>query len=155
MVSTHILSAYDEDLKFLTRRIAEMGGLAEQMVSDSVRALVNSDAALAQKVISDDVILDHAEREMIDHILVHRAIVRCVVLPLRHADLRAVACDVCVCDPTAFVRRRFLWLARHYFFPLLCQLATACRAISRTSPLTTFIDTLRGSSSTRTKATGT
>lgn len=26
MVSTHILSAYDEDLKFLTRRIAEMGG---------------------------------------------------------------------------------------------------------------------------------
>ncbi|MFJ6340140.1 phosphate transport system regulatory protein PhoU, partial [Rhizobium sp. NPDC092017] len=30
MVSTHILSAYDEDLKFLTRRIAEMGGLAEQ-----------------------------------------------------------------------------------------------------------------------------
>jgi phosphate transport system protein len=34
MVSTHILSAYDEDLKFLSRRIAEMGGLSEQMVSD-------------------------------------------------------------------------------------------------------------------------
>src|ERR1700740_2507111 len=64
MVSTHILSAYDEDLKFLTRRIAEMGGLAEQMVSDSVRALVNSDTGLAQKVISDDVVLDHAEREV-------------------------------------------------------------------------------------------
>lgn len=66
MVSTHILTAYDDELKFLTRRISEMGGLAEQMVSDAVRALVNSDAALAQKVISDDVILDNAEREVGD-----------------------------------------------------------------------------------------
>ena len=43
MASTHIFSAYDDDLKFLTRRISEMGGLAEQMVGDSVRALVNGD----------------------------------------------------------------------------------------------------------------
>ncbi|MDM9626262.1 phosphate signaling complex protein PhoU [Rhizobium sp. S152] len=64
MASTHIYSAYDDDLKFLTRRISEMGGLAEQMVSDAVRALVNGDTSLAQKVISDDVILDNAEREV-------------------------------------------------------------------------------------------
>jgi phosphate transport system protein len=64
MPSTHIYTAFDEDLKFLSRRISEMGGLAEQMVSDSVRALVHSDTALAQKVISDDAILDHAEREV-------------------------------------------------------------------------------------------
>ncbi|TCL75495.1 phosphate signaling complex protein PhoU [Rhizobium sp. BK251] len=70
MVSTHILSAYDDDLKFLSRRVSEMGGLAEQMVSDSVRALVNGDTALAQKVISDDVILDHAEREIGDKAIV-------------------------------------------------------------------------------------
>jgi phosphate transport system protein len=61
---SHILSAYDEDLKYLNRRISEMGGLAEQMCGDAVRALVGSDGALAQKVISDDVILDHAEREI-------------------------------------------------------------------------------------------
>jgi len=66
MVSTHIHSAYDEDLKFLSRRISEMGGLAEQMVGESVRALVNGDVGLAQKVISDDTILDHAEREVGD-----------------------------------------------------------------------------------------
>lgn len=70
MASTHIFSAYDEDLKFLSRRISEMGGLAEQMVGDAVRALVNGDAALAQKVISDDVILDHAEREIGDKAIV-------------------------------------------------------------------------------------
>ncbi|MCY1664824.1 phosphate signaling complex protein PhoU [Rhizobium sp. SL86] len=64
MSPSHILSAYDEDLKYLNRRISEMGGLAEQMCGDAVRALVNSDSALAQKVISDDVILDNAEREI-------------------------------------------------------------------------------------------
>ncbi|MBX4929755.1 phosphate signaling complex protein PhoU [Rhizobium binae] len=70
MASTHIYSAYDDDLKFLSRRISEMGGLAEQMVAESVRALVNGDTALAQKVISDDVILDHTEREIGDKAIV-------------------------------------------------------------------------------------
>ena len=64
MASTHIYSAYDEELSYLKRRVSEMGGLAEQMVSDSVRALVNTDLALAQKVISDDTILDDAERQI-------------------------------------------------------------------------------------------
>ena len=63
-MSMHIMSAYDEELKYLTRRISEMGGLAEQMVAESVRALVNSDLALAQKVISDDTVLDDAERQI-------------------------------------------------------------------------------------------
>ncbi|MDI6838833.1 MAG: PhoU domain-containing protein, partial [Rhizobiaceae bacterium] len=66
MSSTHIYSAFDEELKYLMRRISEMGGLAEQMVSDSVRALVQGDSALAHKVISDDVIMDAAEREIGD-----------------------------------------------------------------------------------------
>ncbi|MBB3311789.1 phosphate transport system protein [Rhizobium sp. BK196] len=70
MASTHIFSAYDDDLKFLSRRISEMGGLAEQMVGEAVRALVNGDTALAQKVISDDVILDHTEREINDKAIV-------------------------------------------------------------------------------------
>ncbi|MFC5759822.1 MULTISPECIES: phosphate signaling complex protein PhoU [unclassified Rhizobium] len=70
MASTHIFSAYDDDLKFLSRRISEMGGLAEQMGAEAVRALVNGDTALAQKVISDDVILDHAEREINDKAIV-------------------------------------------------------------------------------------
>ena len=70
MASNHIYSAYDSELKFLARRISEMGGLAEQMVSDAVRALVHSDAALAQRVISEDAILDAAEREIGDKAIV-------------------------------------------------------------------------------------
>ena len=85
MASTHIYSAYDDDLKFLSRRISEMGGLAEQMVSEAVRALVNGDTALAQKVISDDVILDHAEREIGD-----KAIVTIARRQPMAADLREI-----------------------------------------------------------------
>jgi phosphate transport system protein len=64
MGASHIYSVFDEELKYLARRIAEMGGMAEQMVSDAVRALVNADAALAQRVISQDVVMDEAEREI-------------------------------------------------------------------------------------------
>ncbi|KQV32041.1 PhoU family transcriptional regulator [Rhizobium sp. Root1203] len=85
MASTHIYSAYDDDLKFLSRRISEMGGLAEQMVSDAVRALVNGDTSLAQKVISDDVILDHAEREIGD-----KAIITIARRQPMAADLREI-----------------------------------------------------------------
>jgi phosphate transport system protein len=64
MGASHIYSVFDEELKYLARRIAEMGGMAEQMVSDAVRALVNADTALAQRVISQDVVMDDAEREI-------------------------------------------------------------------------------------------
>ena len=70
MSTSHIYSAFDEELKYLMRRISEMGGLAEQMVADSVRALVNGDVALAQKVISDDAVMDSAEREIGDKAIV-------------------------------------------------------------------------------------
>ena len=60
----HTVSAYDEELQFLVRRISEMGGIAERMVAEAVRSLVNADAALSQKVISDDLILDEAERQI-------------------------------------------------------------------------------------------
>ena len=85
MSSTHIVSIYDEELKYLTRRISEMGGTAEQMVGDSVRALVNTNVALAQKVISEDVILDTAERQINE-----KAIVTIAKRQPMAADLREI-----------------------------------------------------------------
>ncbi|AXV14332.1 phosphate transport system regulatory protein PhoU [Neorhizobium sp. SOG26] len=85
MAPTHILSAYDEELKYLSRRISEMGGLAEEMCSDALRALINSDTGLAQKVISDDVILDQAEREIQD-----KAILTIAKRQPMAADLREI-----------------------------------------------------------------
>jgi len=66
MNTTHTQHAFDEDLKFLTNRIASMAGHAERMVDQSVRALVGSDSGLAGKVIEDDLLLDAAQREIDD-----------------------------------------------------------------------------------------
>ena len=66
MQSVHTVSAYDEELKFLAKRLAAMGGHAERMVEQSIAALVNADTSLAQKVIRDDAILDEAQREIDD-----------------------------------------------------------------------------------------
>lgn len=65
-MAQHTVSAYDDELKFLAHKIAEMGGHAERMVEQSVAAIVNADNALAQRVISDDLILDASEREIDD-----------------------------------------------------------------------------------------
>ncbi|MBT1155815.1 phosphate signaling complex protein PhoU [Aminobacter anthyllidis] len=66
MQSQHIVSAYDDELKFLARKIAAMGGQAERMVDQAIAALVNADPALGQRVIQDDVVLDEAQREIDD-----------------------------------------------------------------------------------------
>jgi phosphate transport system protein len=65
MQSLHIVSAYDEELKYLSKRIAAMGH-AERMVEQSVLALVNADPDLARKVVEDDAILDQGQREVDD-----------------------------------------------------------------------------------------
>ncbi len=66
MQSVHIVSAYEEELKYLAKRIAAMGGHAECMVERSVAALVSGDADLARKVVADDAVLDEAQREIDD-----------------------------------------------------------------------------------------
>ena len=70
MQSVHIVSAYDEELKYLSKRIAAMGGHAERMVEQAVTALVNADPGLAQKVIRDDTVLDEGQREIDDKAII-------------------------------------------------------------------------------------
>ncbi|MBC8130092.1 MAG: phosphate signaling complex protein PhoU [Rhizobiaceae bacterium] len=60
----HIVTSYDDELKFIVRRISEMGGQAERMVERSVAALMRGDWGLAQSVVADDVLLDAAQREL-------------------------------------------------------------------------------------------
>ena len=54
----HIAQAYDADLEELTRNVAEMGGLSEKQVADSVDALVKRDTQRAQRVIAADEAID-------------------------------------------------------------------------------------------------
>ena len=43
MMNEHTAKAFDVDLQELTQRVAEMGGLAERLVADSVAALTRRD----------------------------------------------------------------------------------------------------------------
>lgn len=50
----HISRQYNEELESLRQQVMMMGGLAEEMISDATRALVEADSELAQKVIDAD-----------------------------------------------------------------------------------------------------
>ncbi|MBT9292078.1 phosphate signaling complex protein PhoU [Prosthecodimorpha staleyi] len=63
-MAEHTVRSYDQELKMLAGKIAEMGGLAEGLVADSVTALVRMDTVLAQKVILTDARLDRLQREV-------------------------------------------------------------------------------------------
>jgi phosphate transport system protein len=60
----HIVSAYDHELEALGRKIAEMGGLAEHMLSDAMDALSSLNVELAHRVIATDPRLDILQREI-------------------------------------------------------------------------------------------
>ena len=63
-MSEHIVKSYDEDLMELSRKIAEMGGLTETMLSSAIKALVRGDNDLAQRVIETDLRLDVLEKDI-------------------------------------------------------------------------------------------
>jgi len=56
------MRAFDADLGELSRMVAEMGGLAEKEIADSVIALARRDVELAQKVIALDPSVDNLQR---------------------------------------------------------------------------------------------
>src|ERR1700756_662431 len=62
MHSDHTAKAFDSDLTELTRLVAEMGGLAERMIVESVDALVRHDVALGQRVVEADLDIDNMQR---------------------------------------------------------------------------------------------
>src|SRR6516225_2147448 len=53
MASEHTAKAFDSDLQELTRLVAEMGGLAERMIVDSIDALIRRDVARRQPMAID------------------------------------------------------------------------------------------------------
>ena len=64
MVDQHTAKAFDVDLQDLARMVAEMGGLAEKQIAESVDALARRDARLAQRVVALDPSIDNLQREI-------------------------------------------------------------------------------------------
>lgn len=63
-MTEHIIKAFDADLQELARMVAEMGGIAEKQIADSVAALARRDSKLAQGVMTADAGLDRLQREI-------------------------------------------------------------------------------------------
>jgi phosphate transport system protein len=60
----HTAKAFDTDLQEITRKVAEMGGLAERQIADATRALLDRDMELAERVISTDPAIDTLQHEI-------------------------------------------------------------------------------------------
>ena len=64
IMTEHTAKAFDGDLQDLSRMVAEMGGLAEKQIADSVDALAKRDSALAQRITQADANIDALQREI-------------------------------------------------------------------------------------------
>jgi phosphate transport system protein len=62
----HTVTSFDEELGQIDKLIRDMADLAGSMVGASIRALLESDNAAAQRVISEDAIMDARQRELDD-----------------------------------------------------------------------------------------
>ena len=60
----HTTKAFDVDLQEITRKVAEMGGLAERQIADAARALVERDTDLAERVIGTDPTIDAMQHDI-------------------------------------------------------------------------------------------
>jgi phosphate transport system protein len=64
MMNEHTAKAFDIDLQDVSRMVAEMGGLAEKQIADSVDALAKRDSMRAGRVIAADAAIDNLQREI-------------------------------------------------------------------------------------------
>jgi phosphate transport system protein len=63
-MTDHTVKAYDNELEALGRKIAEMGGIAEQMLSNAMDALAALDSNLARTTVAMDQRLDILQRDV-------------------------------------------------------------------------------------------
>jgi len=60
----HIVRSYEEELSLLNNKVAKMGGLAEQVLGQSIEALERRDPELATSTINEDEAVDALQREI-------------------------------------------------------------------------------------------
>jgi phosphate transport system protein len=89
----HTAKAFDADLQVITRKVAEMGGMAERQISDAMQALVERDTALAEHVIATDPTIDAMQ-----HDIEERAILTIARRQPMAVDLREIVGAMRVCN---------------------------------------------------------
>jgi phosphate transport system protein len=89
----HTAKAFDADLLEITRKVAEMGGLAERQITDAVEALVGRDLEKGEQVIAMDPQIDAMQREIEE-----KAILTIARRQPMAVDLREVVGAMRVCN---------------------------------------------------------
>ena len=64
MMNEHTTKAFDVDLQEITTLVAEMGGLAEKQIADSIDALARRDGERARRVVAADANVDALQHEI-------------------------------------------------------------------------------------------
>ncbi|MBY0381196.1 MAG: phosphate signaling complex protein PhoU [Xanthobacteraceae bacterium] len=85
MASEHTAKAFDEDLQELTRLVAEMGGLVERQIVDSVDSLIRRDVNLSLRVVNADTELDRLQ-----HMIEERGVLTIARRQPMAVDLREI-----------------------------------------------------------------
>ena len=79
-MSAHTVKAFDDDIDQLRATICEMGGLAENAITESMRALIQRDSQAALRVVENDRKIDALETD------VERSAVQLIALRAPMAD---------------------------------------------------------------------
>ncbi len=69
-MNEHIVRSYEEELKLLDRRMAQMGGCAEKLLGQAIDALERRDPTLAESAVASDATIDQLEREVQEQVIV-------------------------------------------------------------------------------------
>ena len=64
ITTSHVNSAFDDDLKNINNKIAKLGALAEAQLADTLKSLGNKNEYAFQKIIDRDKKLDNLESEL-------------------------------------------------------------------------------------------
>ena len=86
MMNEHTAKAFDGDLQELTRKVAEMGGLAEREIADSIQALTRRDVDLAKRVVATDPTIDALQQEIEEKAILTIARRQPMAVDLREID---------------------------------------------------------------------
>lgn len=82
-MAEHTVQSFDHELETLGRSIAEMGGIAEKMLADSMDALARVDTELARRVVAMDPRLDALQRQIEEQAILTLALRQPMALDLR------------------------------------------------------------------------
>jgi phosphate transport system protein len=110
----HIVKSYEEELKLLRDRIAQMGGLVEHQVAAAARAVAEKDNVAATTAVEQDPLVDAMEREIEQMVIRMLALRQPMAMDLRQivAALKVTGDLERIGDYAANIAKRSIVLAQ-------------------------------------------